>query len=357
MQLRYKTGFEEAKKAWSFFWAGEILKRPLVAATVAKEEGRPHPGKDQYHDAVHGRWDEHLKVVDEWLENTHFLAEAIPYFAPDFGPDQYAAFLGGEFRNLETSSNTNWVAPIVEDWESFLPIELDLANPWLERIQAYSRKMAAHARGRYLTGVCDLHSNADALLALRGAERLCMDFLDAPELVERAMLDVRKTYSAIYDLLYEAGGMNSDTGSIGWTPFWCEGKFATIQCDFICMVNPEASRRYIIPAIEEEAAFLDRCVYHLDGPGALPHLDDILGIKDIDVVQWVSGAGQPPMHEWLDVLKKCQAAGKGLHIYGVNPEQIKALHRELDPRKVLYCVHPATVHEAEDLLHWLERHT
>jgi hypothetical protein len=78
------------------------------------------------------------------------------------------------------------------------------------------------------------------------------------------------------------------------------------------MVSPEISRKYIIPALEEEAAFLDHCVYHLDGPGTMPHLDDILAVKDIDVIQWVSGAGQPPMHTWLDVLTRCQKAGKGL---------------------------------------------
>lgn len=84
------------------------------------------------------------------------------------------------------------------------------------------------------------------------------------------------------------------------------------------MVSPEICREYIIPALEEEASFLDHCVLHLDGPDALPHLDDVLAIKGIDVLQWVPGAGQPPVWKWTDVLLKAQKAGKGLQIYDVN---------------------------------------
>jgi hypothetical protein len=34
---------------------------------------------------------------------------------------------------------------------------------------------------------------------------------------------------------------------------------------------------------------------NLDGPGTLPHLEDILGISEIDAIQWVPGAGDPPL--------------------------------------------------------------
>jgi hypothetical protein len=220
----------------------------------------------------------------------------------------------------------------------------------------YSRILRDHAKGRYLVGVCDLHSNADALSALRGPQRFCMDFCDCPELVEQALREVRELYPTVYNALYEAGGMNRETGSTGWISFWCEGKFATIQCDFICMVSPETANRTIIPALEEEADFLDHCVYHLDGPQALPHLDSLLAIKKLDVVQWVPGAGRPPQAEWVDVLKKCQKAGKGLDLY-CDVEQVKKLHRELSPAGVSYSVGLETEKEFDDLARWLEKNT
>lgn len=352
-----KPGFEAVRERWNHYWAGDVLERPLVTAEVRKP-GAPRVSLGgRYRAAIEGRWDEYLERVDQWLAGTLFLAESVPSHAPDFGPDQFAAFFGGDFKLSEDSGGTSWVPAFVDDWESVLPLVLDENNKWWQRILAYSRRIREHAAGRYLVGVCDLHSNADALLAMRAGERLCMDFIETPDLVERAMHDVRAAYAPIYNGLYEAGGMSRETGTTGWTPFWCEGRFATIQCDFICMVSPEMARRTIIPALEEEAGFLDHCVYHLDGPGALPHLDDILGIEAIDTMQWVSGAGQPPMHTWTDVLLRCQRAGKGLQIYGLTCDEAREVHRLLDPRGVVYSVNAGAREEVEEFCKWLERHT
>jgi len=352
-----KPDFAAARERWNHYWAGDILKRPPVVATVRKPGVTLEPDGNRYENVIRGRWDEQLAAFDKQIEATLYLAEAIPSFAPNFGPDQYAAFFGGDFKVAEGSRGTSWVPAFVEDWARALPLVFDESNPWWRRILAYSRKIKESARGRYLVAVCDLHSNADALLAMRGAEHLCTDFYDVPDLVEQAMLQVRAAYPKIYNELYEAGGMSLETGSTGWAPFWCEGRFATIQCDFICMVSPELSRKYIIPALEEESAFLDHCVYHLDGPGALAHLDDILAIRDIDVIQWVPGAGRPPMHTWLDVLTTCQKAGKGLQIHGLRPDEAKVLHKNLDPRGLVYCLSARTVEEVEDFCAWLERNT
>jgi hypothetical protein len=48
-----------------------------------------------------------------------------------------------------------------------------------------------------------------------------------------------------------------------------------------------------------------------------------------------SGDGRPPMHEWLDVLKRVQAAARGFR-YTASPGTGEAFHRELSPgRSVL----------------------
>jgi 5-methyltetrahydrofolate--homocysteine methyltransferase len=352
-----KPDFAEARERWNHYWAGDVWKRPPVVAQVTRPGTEAQGIGNRYHSAIRGEWDAQLERVDRWLESTDFLAESIPHFAPDFAPDQFAAFFGGTFTISDDSGKTAWVEPFVDDWAGALPLRLDPRNVWWQRILAYSRKIREHSRGRYLVGCCDLHSNADTLLAMRGAERLCMDFYDVPGLLEKAMMDLRAAYRPVYEGLYEAGGMGPETGTIGWIPFWCEGRYATIQCDFICMVGPEIARRYIIPALDEEASFLDHCVYHLDGPGTMPHLDDILAIDRIDVIQWVPGAGRPAMHTWTEVLERCQNAGKGLQIYGVNVEQAKELHRKLDPRGVVYCVGARTREEVDGFCAWLEQNT
>lgn len=358
IELKYKPDFAEAKEMWNHYWAKDVLKRPLVIATAPKA-GAKGPDKKyyRYYTAVNRDYATRFECIDGILESTEYLAEAIPFFGPDLGPDQFASFLGAEFKFSESSKETNWVDPVVENWEDVLPLTLDTGNHNFRQLQEVASKMAEHAKGRYLVGVCDFHSNGDTLSALRSPEKLCMDFYDCPELVMEAMKNVRGMYRTVYNTIYSASGMSNATGSIGWIPFWTEGKFASVQCDFMCMVSPEICREYILPALEEEAAFLDHSVFHLDGPGALRHLDDILAIKDIDVLQWVPGAGQPPVFEWLEVLKKAQKAGKGLQIYGVNLEIIKRLHRELNPAGIVYCLDAKGQEEVKETTDWLEKNT
>lgn len=358
MTLSAKPDFERVASMWDHYWAKEVLKRPLVVASVARPGRTGGDLGHRYHRALTGRHDEQLREIDKWLESTEFLAESVPMLGPDLGPDQFAAFLGTDLEYSEDSPGTNWVKPIIEDWDSFLPVRLDPAGRMWRLVLDYSRKLAKHSEGRYLVAVADLHGNADALSALRTPERLCTDFYDCPDKVGEAMRQVRALFRPIYDGLWEAGGMGGARGSGGWAPFWCRRKFATIQSDYLALVGPDIGKKYILPALEEEASYLDHCVYHLDGPGCLPHLDNLLSIKEIDVIQWVSGAGQRPMHEWTDVLKKCQKAGKGLQLYDIqNLETVKRIAGELRPEGLVYCLSMRTAAEVDQVTSWLERHT
>ncbi len=357
MHMSTKPDIDRAIQMWDAYWAGEVLDRPLVVASVPKQGASKITVSNRYHNALAGKHAEQLALIDNWLDSTRFMCEAIPCVGSDLGPDQFAAFLGADLEYSDDSPNTNWVTPIIEDWQDFLPLRFDESNATWQKALQYSRFLARHGEGRFLVSVSDLHSNADALSALRSPERLCLDFYDHPEDIREAMLQVRKLYQSVYDALFEAGRMGGDRGSMGWAPFWCRGKFATIQCDFLALVGPDMARDYILPALEEEADFLDHCVYHLDGPGCLPHLDDLLSIKGIDVIQWVSGDGSAPMHEWLDLLRRCQAKGKGLQIYGVDTEIVKRLAGELRPEGVVYCVNADSEAAVDELASWLSRNT
>ena len=219
MQLQYKPDFEEVRNAWNHYWAGECLKRPLVVAKVPRP-GRPAAyTKDHYWNNVHRLWDKQFAQYDAELESKLFLGEAIPFFGPDLGPDQFAACFGADLHFSPDSRHTNWITPKIKDWHTDLPLKLDTTSPaWCTLLES-TQRLAAHARGRYLVGMIDLHSNADTLSALRGPQNLCMDFYDYPDLVAQAMLDVRRAFRPVYEAIYKAGGMNRETGTIGWIPF------------------------------------------------------------------------------------------------------------------------------------------
>ncbi len=126
------------------------------------------------------------------------------------------------------------------------------------------------------------------------------------------------------------------------------------------MISPEMFRKYVMPALEEEIEYYDHSYFHLDGPGALKHLDDILSIRKLGILQWQPGEGERPNFQWLDVLKKVQKAGKAVCVFGnsngaLTPDIVKQLHRELDPVNTIYHVDVSNRSEFEQLSGWLEK--
>ena len=356
MELLYKPDFEEAAERWETFWRHEMLDRPVVVINAPREGAEPAT-RPTYLMGLEGRYQEAVEMWDRVFAAQVCLGEAMPYGRAAFGPDQYAAFFGAQLKHSPDSPDTTWVEPFVEDWDDVLPLEFDPANATWQALLEYERLLAEAAKGRFLVGQIDLHSNMDTLFALRGSERMCMDLIECPETVDQAMAGARASYPVICDALYEAGVDNGGLGSVGWTPAFTRGRFAVTQCDFICMMSPAMARRFVLPAIAEEAAYLDHTVYHLDGPDALPHLDDICAIEDIDVVQWVQGAGNGEHVDWIDLLKEIQRKGKSLEVRGT-VDELKVLHKELDPaRAYYYCSSVASVKEGEELLEWFRRNT
>lgn len=345
--------FERKKTYWNAFWEKEVIDRPLICVNSVKN------GKEQFWHMQTDRIcaqacmsDDFRPFLDSFkksVDSTYYGGEAIPFFMPTLGPDQYAAFLGGKL-NIKDEYDTTWVHAVVDDWSNFEVKIDDGPDSYFARMQRFMKFAREYSNDEYVVGMLDLHSNMDALSALRGPQDLCFDLMDCPSDVHRVLNEVRLTYQNVYNKAFEAGEM-SKTGSIGWAPTYLpSGKFAVIQCDFSCMISPSQAREFVIPSIAEEASYLDHCVYHYDGKEALGHLDDILAIKEIDVIQWVPGDGQPRSIEWMDLLKKIQKAGKGLWIYDWTNEEIIANFKELSPKGLVFSTYASSEQEADKLI-------
>lgn len=361
LQLKTKPDLESVVTRWEHFWNGELYQRPVVVTSVPRQGIAPRDvvpvhGLRYYH-AVKGLWDEREAMIDRWLEQVCFPGDLIPSFTPDFGPDQWAAFFGVELRFDDASPSTNWVDPVIDDWNEALPLIFNPDNPTFQKVLAYADRLARHGEGRYLVAQIDAHSNADALSALRGPERFMMDLYDCPEWIDRAMQDIRRSYRPVHEAIARAGRMGGERGFAHG--LWHQRSYQIVQSDVICMIGQDHFRRWILPALREEFACHDRAYFHLDGPGALRHLDDILAIPGSWVLQWQPGDGQKPNWQWLDILKRAQCAGKAVHVFGagLDLDAVKSLQHELDPARVVYS--PAVQSEAEirELLTWLERNT
>ncbi len=354
MELMYKPDFDRARKYWEAFWNHTIIDRPVVCVNSPLEGATPQPGMS-YMSGFEGDYLEALQTYDKWAATRYFGGESIPYCDLSFGPDQFAAFLGSELI-MGRDRVTSWIKPYVTDWRE-VQVKLDTrpGSRWNMMLD-FMKTGAQYSKDKFLLSMLDLHSNMDCLNAMRGPQNLCIDLVYDGEEVERVLDDVRQLYQPIYESLYYSGGMQN-RGTIGWSPIYCEGRSAVIQCDFIGLIGPKHARRFVIPAIEEEASYLDHCIYHYDGPDALRHLDDILSISAIDVIQWVPGDGRARSPEWMELLKKIQKAGKGLWLFDWQFEDIKQHYKELEPEGLCFQIEASSQSEASEILEWFTQNT
>ena len=176
----------------------------------------------------------------------------------------------------------------------------------------------------------DIGGPTDILSHLRGPDKLCLDLLERPESVVRARKEVTKIWFQVYNELFDI--VNEDLeGSCSWMGIWHPGRTYPLQCDFCCMISPKMFEDYVLPELVEQARGLDNVIYHLDGPGAIKHLDALLATPEIDGIQWIEGAGQKSAVHWMPLLKKIQKAGKLLNCWASHEEALIALE-ELSPQ-------------------------
>ncbi len=350
--LEFKPDLEEAAKRWDAYYAGDIIDRPVVCVTAPKEGIKGARGSD-YYERVYGDMDDIIDRAIQSARATYYGGEAVPAFNISFGPDEIAVFTGAELKFSPDSQGTNWSVPYVEDWEKELPITLKEDHPLWLRILEFYRKAAEKMAGKMLLVPLDLHTNMDLLAPIRGPQRLCIDTVDQPEMIDRAMADARAIFPKVWYEIAKAGKMD-EYG-------YCHGIYsmegaAYLQCDFSCMISPQMFRRWVLPALEEEAEIVKHVVYHWDGPGALVHADDLIASKGLHTMSYVPGTGYGGHIEYLDLFKRVQAGGKAVQFWG-SIDEVKKAHKELKPNKVFYSTGASSQSQAEELLEWFVKNT
>jgi len=179
-------------------------------------------------------------------------------------------------------------------------------------------------------GLTDFHPGADHLAALRDPANLAMDLIENPDWVKKALADSYPEYFKSYDIFYKML-READMPITSWTNLIHDGRFYIPSNDFSCMISPAMFQEFFLPGIQEECRFLDRSIYHLDGPGALKHLDALLEIDDLDAVQWVPGEGNQGFEKWILVYQKIQKANKGVQILDLELSDLDLLIDNLKP--------------------------
>ncbi len=344
--MLYKSDWEKTQKRYLEFWNRENHDRPLISITAPKDGHKasrikkPERLEDIWTDMEYV-----IKSTREKFASTFFGGESYPELYPNLGPDILGATLGCE---LEFGEDTSWAHPVIHEWKDAPQLKFDPENKWWKKIRSMTEEAVKDAGGDYLVGITDLHPGADGVVSLRGPERTCLDLFDHPDEVKKAVFDILDVFKEQVSSLYEITSKNQE-GSTNWMGIWHPGKWYVTSCDFICMISTEMFSEFVLPELLQEIEWLDATIFHLDGPGALKHLDALLEIPGLDGIQWVYGAGQPTASHWIPVLKKIQKAGKLIQVY-IEPNDLDALLENLEPEGVMYVASVKTEQDAKDIL-------
>ena len=345
--LELKQDYQETKKRCEAFWNGDIIDRPIVEIIAPNKDCEDAPDyTNNYYTRMNDDLDE---IVERIISNTRknlYMGEAIPRAFLSFGCDEMAAFCGGETLYFHGDDHyTNWSKPFVDDWEAEFPLGVREDNHLWLRMQALMDKCAEAMQGKMLFYAIDLHSNLDLLLAMRGGERLCLDLIERPEIIEKALEQSMKIYEYIFNRAFKKYNLPGAARRI------------TLQCDFSCMIGPQMFRRFALPYLEQEAEYnKGRVSYHWDGVGALTHTDDLIASKGLYRLDFLPGEGNGQYRDFLDLYDKIQKGGKAVSVGG-SPDEVKYLHKYLRPEKTVYHTYTRTAEEAEELLEWFWKNT
>ena len=106
------------------------------------------------------------------------------------------------------------------------------------------------------------------------------------------------------------------------------------------MISPDMFREFVLPDLRYQTEQMERSVYHLDGPGELPHVDMLLSLEWLNAIQWTSGSGAPELTDpcWFDLYRRIKRAGKGIVLLGANPDGLERLLDNISTRGLYISV-------------------
>lgn len=348
--LVYKEDWEESKHRFKAFWNRDMADRPLVLCATRRKDipaGMPPTPpatiEERYTDV-----DYLLDRFEYQASRTYYGGDYFPHYSPYIGAGSVALYVGSEPGFAE---DTIWFDKCLDSLRDPLP-SFDVSNRWWQKTLEMTVKGMDRLRGKALVTFPDLVENLDILASLRGAEELLFDLIEYPEEVhkwQRALLDLYfEYYDRLYEIIKEEDGGSSFIAFLVWGP----GRTAKLQCDFSAMISPSMFDEFVAPYLEEQAKRLDYVCYHLDGPGALQHVDTLVSLEHIDAIQWTPGAGKPSVGDplWIPLYRRIRDAGKSLILLDSSPAEAEQIASEIGPEGILFGIDTQSPEQADEVV-------
>ena len=349
--------WEKTKERMTALWEKEVVDRCCVAFAVPKwseGQGQNGPEASPEENCIRSYTDP-CYITEQRVrksERVCYMGEAFPWIYPQFGVAGFAQYAGSvpEYR-----PDTIWLSRALTEPDA----EQIIYRPEIyEKHLNHVKELVKLSDNRHKITMPDNCGVLDGLAVLRGTDALLMDLLEEPEFVSEAVKKLINIQSRTLPGFFEAIRENNDGGSShSWMYLWCPKRVLQLQCDFSVMISPEAYKEFVLPELEAAAEWTDYAVYHLDGQEQIRHLDYILSVDAIHMIQWTPVTSQPPASEFIPVFQKIQKAGKGLVLI-LQPWEVEKVMTELSSEGLQVVVTGVkTKEEGTELLKIVEKRT
>ena len=319
----WKPNLEETKKRYINWWNHKGI---ILNMWEHFQEGvKPHadiPMPPAPRDLNQKWFDPEWRAdyLDWYVAHSSLMADMLPVANTHLGPGSLAAILGGVFEGGE---DTIWIHPN-PNYSDDIVFNPNHPNYLLHKdlLKACKRK----AQGHYYVGMPDLMEGLDVLAAIKGTDQVLLDTVMQPEMLEHQMQQINDIYFQVFDELYDII-REGDEMAFCYFSSWAPGKMSKLQSDISTMISVDDYRRFVQPFIREQCQKIDYTLYHLDGVGAMHHLDALLEIKELNAIQWTPGVGEPQggSPKWYDLYKKILAHGKSIMACWVTLDELRPL--------------------------------
>lgn len=345
-------------------WWNHKLKRPIIQVTLSgTSAGGDYFASDYRREILDACYSMELSPaevmgrIESAYRNVRFLGDAFPvfYMRPT---GIMGAFLGQEY-GISRKQGTVWFYKTGQDLDEISELMLDKNNRLFQRAIQLTEEVQNFFRGEVAVGVPDLGGVFDILSSIRDANELLLELCTEEDAVKKAAWNIHEQFKAAYEAFDAVICPDRIPGYTCWATMLSQKPYFVLQNDFSAMISQTMYDDYYLPILRKECEYIPRTIYHLDGPGAVRHLDSILSVEDLDGVQWINGAGAAGLDQWPDIYRKVIGAGKLCQVFINGREElpyIDAIADIVGTTEGLCFICTGNCAEEADFLSYLEKY-
>ena len=357
--MKYKPDIDKVKERLYAFWDREVIDRACVCVLAPRKKNDPISMFENPRD-LRDKPEELLKYWTdpetiyknniERLERTYLGGEALPVVFQNYGTSGHCNYFGAK---PEFGNDTIWFDPV---WKSLEDVDTAYTEELLRKHLETAEYLTERAGDQYFVGMPDSTGTIDAIGQLYGSQNVLIEMLDDPDAVKHAVKVINEGWTRTNEMFYQISRKLNGGGVHAWMHLMAPGRLTHMQCDMSVMFSSDMYEEFVVDELKQQMEWLEYPVYHFDGIEQEKHLVHILALEKLKAVQWTHVAGQPSASHYLPVLKRIQAAGKGLIIMAP-PSDVPILLDELSAKGLYIHTEAEDAAQAEEIVRYVEKHS